>query len=493
MIAPTHAFFRPSEPVVIPVGQPFQAEIWHLGERIAVLEGGADLRWQPPAGPKRGYRVRIDTPDGTHWTAFDVLACWTDAPRYGYLFDFSPDRARFDLDWLLAHHVNGLQFYDWQYRHDALLPPADEYLDPLDRPLSLETVRKLIDAAHTRGMVAMPYTAIYAASPAFAAEHPGWGLYDAEGTLYDFADGFLKLVNPASPWREHFARDCAAVIDALPFDGIHVDQYGDPRTGFDASGAPVDLPVAMAGTLQAVRDALPPEKHLLFNLVHNWPLDAMRAAPLDFLYCELWPPMTTLGDLAEVAALNWRQSGGRTPVIAAYIDPAHEVTVRLAASVILASGGYHLIHGEDGLYLSDPYFPLARRPSPELAAHLQRLADFGVAYEELLSFADPAALDVTADAGLWVIPRRTPGRIVLNMLNAQPAQPWDAANPAPQPRQNADLQIALSGAVRRVWWASPDADGVPQALDFAQAEGSLRCTVPAVDTWTLICIELKEA
>jgi dextranase len=493
MIAPTRAFFRPGEPVVIPVGGAFQAQIWQLGDCIASLEGSGDLQWQPPAEAKRGYLAHIDTADGTHWTAFDVLERWTDAPRYGYLFDFKPDRASFDLDWLLAHHVNGLQFYDWQYRHDDLLPPADEYVDPLDRPMSLATVRKLIDAAHTRGIVAMPYTAIYGASPAFAAAHLDWGLYDENGVLYDFADGFLKLVNPASPWREHFARDCAAVLNALPFDGIHVDQYGEPFTGFDAHGNPVDLPAAFVDTLQAVREAIPPEKHLLFNMVHNWPLDAISTAPLDFLYCELWPPMTTLGHLADVAALNRQKTGGRTPIIAAYIDPAHEVTVRLAASVILASGGYHLIHGEDGLYLSDPYFPLAKRPSAALDAELQRLADFGVAYEELLSLADPAALDVTTAGDLWVIARRAPGRIVLNVLNAQPAQPWNDANPAPMPQSSVNVELALADEVSRIWWASPDAEGAPQPLDFTQSDGRLRCTIPIVDFWTLLCIELKEA
>ncbi|WP_119066413.1 glycoside hydrolase family 66 protein [Aggregatilinea lenta] len=493
MIAPTHAFFRPGEQVVIPVGEPFQAEIWHLGDRLATIQGEDALRWQPPVEPKRGYRVRIQAGSGTYWTAYDVLARWTDAPRYGYLFDFKPDRASFDLDWLLAHHVNGIQFYDWQYRHDDLLPPADEYVDPLDRPMSLATVRKLIDAAHARGIVAMPYTAIYGASPAFAAEHLDWGLYDENGVLYDFADGFLKLVNPASPWREHFAHDCVAVLDAVPFDGIHVDQYGEPFTGFDAGGAPVDLPAAFVGTLQAIREAIPPEKHLLFNMVHNWPLDAINTAPLDFLYCELWPPMTTLGHLAEVAALNRQKSGGRTPVIAAYIDPVHEVTVRLAASVILASGGYHLIYGEDGLYLSDPYFPLAKRPSAALDADLQRLADFGVAYEELLSFADPASLGVTAEGGLWVIARRAPGRIALNVLNAQPAQSWNDANPVPQPQTDISIELTLSGDVARIWWVSPDTDSLPQPLDFTQSDGYLRCAVPVVDFWTLVCIELKEA
>lgn len=494
MISPTRAFYRPGETITIPVSEPFHAKIWHLNHQIAEVEGSETLRWQPPPVSRRGYRVRIVTADADHWTAFDVLEHWTDAPRYGYLFDFNPARESVELDWLLAHHVNGLQFYDWQYRHDTLLPPTDDFTDPLDRPLSLRVVRQLIDAAHTRGMVAMPYTAIYAASPSFAADHAEWGLYDEHGALIDFAEGFLKLTNPASPWREHFVQQCVAVLNALAFDGIHVDQYGEPRTGYDASGAPVDLPEAFVDTLRAVREAIPPEDNLLFNLVHNWPLDAISAAPVDFLYCELWPPQITLGDLAEVARQNRDASGGRIPVIAAYIDPEHESTVKLAESVIAASGAYHLIHGENGLYLSDPYFPLAKRPSPEIAAALKRLADFGVAYEELLAFAQPldlGTLDLTVEGGLWVIPRRAENALVLNVINGHPDQPWNAAVPAPSPRDNIRVQLVTPHEVARIWTASPDADRAPQQLDFAQDNG-LHFTLPSLDIWTLICIELKE-
>jgi dextranase len=492
MIAPTRAFYRPGEPVIIPVGVPFQAEIWHLGDRVAVLDGTGDLYWQPPQQPRRGYRVRIETEVATHWTAFDVLERWTDAPRYGYLFDFKPDRTDCELDWLLAHHVNGIQFYDWQYRHDTLLPPTDEFTDSLGRPLSLRTVRRLIDAAHTRGMAAMPYTAIYAASPTFAAQLPDWGLYDENGTLLDFAEGFLKLMNPGSPWRDHFVRECAAVLAALPFDGIHVDQYGEPRSGFDASGSPVDLPASFVETLRAIREAIPVPNTLLFNLVHNWPLAEITAAPLGFLYCELWPPQTTLGNLASVARQNRAQSGGQTPVIAVYLDPAHDATVRLAESVIASSGGYHLAHGETGLYLSDPYFPLAQRPAPELARHLKRLADFGVAYEELLALADPVDLDITTEADVWVIPRRAPDRLVLNVINGQPDQPWNAPIPTPPLRRDIALRVRLEEPAMRGWWVSPDDESTPRPVTFSQRDGSLRCTVPTLNTWTLLCIELKD-
>lgn len=490
MIHPAKAFFRPGEAAVFTVPGDFRATIWHLGECVAAIEGRDVLKWTPPSVPRRGYRLHAQTASGNHWTAFDVLDQWTDAPRYGYLFDFRPDRADYDLDPLLALHVNGIQFYDWLYRHDTLLPPADEFSDPLGRPQSLATVRRLIDEAHERGLAAMPYTAIYAASPPFAVAHPGWCLYDASGEVYDFANGFLKIMNPASGWSAHLAEQCAAVLAALPFDGIHLDQYGEPQSGFDSTGQPVNLPSALRGAIEQVRTATPADKTVLFNLVHNWPLESVASAPLDFLYCELWPPMTTLGDLARVANQNRAASGGRIPVVAVYVDPAYETTVAMVQAVLLASGASHLAHGEDGLYLSDPYFPKAQRPSAALAAHLQRLADFGVAYEELLGFSEEASVEVQTSAPLWAIARQAGRRLALHLLNAKPDEGWNTDLPEREPISDVRLSLTVDGPVARIWCDSPDEVAAPQKISFTQDGKRLLTVVPRVKTWTMLCVEL---
>lgn len=492
MISPARAFYRPGEPVEIPVSGRFQATIWHLADQVAAIEGEGALRWMPPAISHRGYRVRIQAESGEQWTAFDVLNHWTDMPRYGYLFDFSPERTNYNLDWLLAHHINGLQFYDWQYRHDTLLPPNPVYEDPLGRKGSLDTVRALIDAAHKRSMAAMPYTAVYAASPTFADAHPEWGLYDTASTLYDFADGFLKIMNPASPWREHFAQECRNVLAALSFDGIHVDQYGQPRAGFDAQGQPVDLAEAIAGTLGALHEAVGGDAALVFNLVHNWPLEAICKTSVDFLYCELWPPQITLGDLAATTTLNWSSSDGRPSVVAVYVNPIKEHNVKLVQSVIAASGGCHIAHGEDGLYLSDPYFPRSERPSPALAAYVKRIADFAVAYEELLALAQPVTLNAAVEDDLWLIPRSTPDCLVLNVLNAAPQMCWNEPLQPRPTRKEVTVAIAVERHVDRVWWVSPDADAPPHPLNFHIENGTLLVIIPHVETWSLVAIEFAE-
>jgi hypothetical protein len=230
----------------------------------------------------------------------------------------------------------------------------------------------------------------------------------------------------------------------------------------------------------------------VFNLVHNWPLEMICKTPVDFLYCELWPPQVTLSDLTETTSLNWTSSNGRSPVVAVYVNPAHEQTVRLVQSVITASGGYQIAHGEGGLYLSDPYFPKSERLSPDLACQLKRIADFAVAYEELLAFARPVTLDAAVEEGIWLIARRAHNSIVLNLLNASSADHWNEAIQARPPRQNVAVSIPLDQPVQQIWYASPDEDAPPQHLDFRVENGRLSFSVPRVELWTLVCMMFNE-
>jgi len=193
---PSQGSFAPGETVTfladletsIPQDLTLRIFIQHLINQPAVIEqtfqlavGEQTIRmnWMSPAEPA-GYSAQLEllSPTLHATTAFDVLSSWTDFPRYGFLTDFSASRADPEtvLKKLTRFHINGLQFYDWQYRHDQLLAPTAEYIDPLGREMSLASIRKLVDIAHEHGMASMPYLAIYAASADFWRAHPDWAL-----------------------------------------------------------------------------------------------------------------------------------------------------------------------------------------------------------------------------------------------------------------------------------------------------------------------------
>jgi dextranase len=326
-VHPDRAFYQPGETVQLSVRATAQTEadvhlvasiaflsheVARLAQTLRLVAGEtvtAELTWTPPVDAPRGYGVDLHVLDGTGQalatasTAFDVLERWTQAPRYGFLTDFGPDRVDFDrtMLWLTKYHINGLQFYDWMYRHEQLLPPADIFDDSLGRRLSLATVEKLINVAHAWGIAAMPYTAVYAASVPFFQQHSDWALLDAESQPIPFGDDFLMIMNPApgSPWTEHLLDQFSGVLEKTAFDGIHLDQYGDPKLAFDTRGKRVDLadtlPAFINATKVIVRRHRGDAGAVIFNAVGNWPIETVAPSDEDVIYVEVWPPYTAGG------------------------------------------------------------------------------------------------------------------------------------------------------------------------------------------------------
>jgi dextranase len=478
------------------------------------------LTWQSPATAPRGYGADLELRDrqgevlGTASTAFDVLDRWAQAPRYGFLTDFAPGRenASATMRALAKFHINALQFYDWMYRHDTLLPPADEYADLLERPLSLATIRALIAAAHRHGMAAMPYTVIYAASPEFARAHPGWALFQADGKPIEFAGGFLSYMNPAdgSSWRAHLLGQFDAVLRALDFDGIHIDQYGDPIAARDAAGKILMLDQVFATFIDAAVDrarAIRSDSAIVFNCVGNWPIDPIARSRADFMYIELWKPYTAWRDLWQIT-VEARRLSGKPVVLAAYIDPAREHNVRLADAIVFASGGSRIALGEPGGMLADPYFPKYGQMGDSLAAVMRAYYDFAVRYENVLALdtrdvTDAWAGRITIDGvstdlnrpcdAVWPIVRQGEGFACISLINllglASPM--WAVVLPTgPTPLAPFTLCMCTDRRVRRVWWASPDESSACARPVVAQVDGDcLKLAVPGLSIWTLILLE----
>ncbi len=533
-VCPDKACYRPGETVRLDVTLSGGAagELWvvariffladevaRLAQSVRPAAGAATAvaqSWTPPAAAPRGYGADLLVFDGdgrplaAAATAFDVLHRWTQAPRYGFLTDFRPDRNDLaeTMRWLLRYHVNGLQFYDWLYRHDQLLPPGDVFDDPLGRQLSLDTVARLIHAAHAHGIAALPYTAVYAASPPFFRQHPAWALHDAEGQPIPFGDDFLVIMNPApgAPWREHLLAQFAQVLASTDFDGLHLDQYGDPKHGFDAHGRPVDLAQALPELIDAaqrlVRRYRGDDGAVIFNAVGNWPVETVAPSAQDAVYIEVWPPDVRYSDLHRLIVNGQQLGGGKPVILAVYLDPAWQHNVRLAEAVIFASGGFHIALGEPGGLLADPYFPKYGRIDDALAAILRRYYDLAVRYQNVLSqnshdaTADVAGRTVIEGPGsdaAWVIARRGDGYETLSLLNLPDAARAEWNQPLPQeppPLAGLRLRYYTDRPVGRVWWASPDGESLSaQDLDW-RAGHDARGAHVVVDLPPLVCWNL---
>ncbi|MFN8528646.1 MAG: glycoside hydrolase family 66 protein [Anaerolineae bacterium] len=534
VILPDQGFYQPGDTVHITVrasaGSHVQAQVMYLNTLITTLEaplaeGQAVLEWTPPPDAPRGYGLNVTITDEAgavvvaRSSAFDVLARWIDAPRYGFFSDFSPARIGGTDDetaeWLLEHHINGIQFYDWQYRWEDLVPENDRFEDGLGRPQSMATVRRLIDLIHQYKIAAMPYTAIYGASMAFFRQHEDWGMFNAAGEPYLFGDNLIGIMDatPGSPWNQHLMAEYADVLDETAFDGIHIDQYGAPKTGFDSAGNYVDLAVVMPQFIDQAA-AIVDERRgdagvTLFNCVGNWPIDAVAPAQQDAAYIEVWSPYTDYLDLNRIITHAEEAGSGKPVILAAYIPPDRTLNWQLANSVILASGGTHLETGELNSMLADPYFPRFGRLHGAPLDSFRRYYDFQVRYENVLSTTTTAA-DYARQSDIDLGEIRTHGitsrnRVVpilrtgssfetISLVNfvGVDGTDWNAPTTvAPTPFTNISVQLPVTRPVSAVWFASPDDETTmgSTALAYAVEGGMLQFTLPSLNLWSMIVVE----
>jgi dextranase len=460
-----------------------------------------DFSWLPPMDAPAGYGIVLTCEDGLGipsrlQTAFDVLPGWTVFPRYGYLTDFSASRPdeKATMQTLAKFHINGLQFYDWQYRHDQLVAPTADYLDPLDRPLSLAAIKRLIKAAHNHGMAAMPYLAVYAASADFWRAHPDWMLYDDENKPIPFGEDFLGIMNPASggPWQMHLLDQCDLVLEVLPFDGLHIDQYGDPKSGFDSAHQPVDIAHAFGDFIQAaaIRHRAKP---VLFNAVGNWPIETLAVAPVAFNYIEIWPPDIHYTDLAYIVRNARKLSGEKPVVIALYMPAEREVNHLLADAMIISAGGTRILIGENARLLTDPYFPKHEAISDALMSKLRACADFSLRYEEWIGPLTPesTALELNLPGGVEAFYRKVKAGASLSLVNLKNADMlcWNEEHVWPEDLGLLALEIPLDFIPTRAWLLDPYSSAEPKPLVCDQKGDKFVVVVPHLEIWKVLLFE----
>ncbi len=467
--------------------------------------------------------------------AFDVSADGRDVIRYGFLsrFDKRDGGSDADVDFLLRLHVTDVQLYDWMYRHDTLLPPQALFSDLMGKPISLDVVREKIDGCHARGMRALAYVAVYAASGEFRDAHPDWGLYDGAGQPYNLIGRFFIMdIARGSPWTRHLLAQFAAAHDALRLDGFHLDSYGFPKRALAHPGGAgtatslrrhdEDFPAF----IEAARDELGGGCMLIFNNVNGWPVEATAGAPQDAVYIEVWSPNVRYHHLAEMVRRARRLGGAKPIIMAAYLAPFRLApgsadagnAARILMTALAALGAQHLLFGEEQGVLTQGYYVDFSPLAPEFVPVLARYSDFLVRYSELLF--DPLLKDVTvthlggdfpaytlsgvpvscwAEPGtVWPIVRESRSRKMVCLVNlvGNASDVWNEGKSVPEPQDGLSLEVAVHGTVHQAWWASPEDDaGRPRQLAFdlrATPTGSwLHVRVPTLRWFGILVVEAE--
>ncbi|MFD0636495.1 glycoside hydrolase family 66 protein [Catenulispora yoronensis] len=324
-----------------------------LSQPLTVANGASTtltFHWTAPSTDYTGYLASAVATDASGKAldsiniGVDVSSSWARFPRYGYMTNnsfgnqsLSTSQAASIMNTMSNYHIDGLQFYDWQYNHDQPLcgtvssPCASWIDDGNQKTVYASAVKNLVGAAHNANIVAMPYNAIFSAdngaccgAPDYHSQglgvSPQWGVY--QDTVHSKPLAFFQwdYMDPSNPgWQQYLMGQQNAAIQAFNFDGYHGDTFGDPDTvDYNYNGQPVGVtsnpcttdtdgatsttPVHnvagsttwLSGTfpsfLSYAKSALGSGKYLMFNPVtYDHAHCEANTSAVDLLYTELWP------------------------------------------------------------------------------------------------------------------------------------------------------------------------------------------------------------
>jgi dextranase len=514
----------------------------HLDETISETDlSGTSWNWTPTATDYTGYLVDVfGEAEGTEKiygsVAVDVSTDWARFPRYGFLSKFGQlSNADMDgvIDNLARHHINGIQFQDWHFKHHMLLAgtvasPQTTWKDIANRDNYLSTVKGYIGKAHALNVKTMFYNLGFGALSDAAADgvHEEWYVFkDNVHTSKDvhslpkppFKSDIFLLDPSNTSWQQYIGSRNNDVYQVFDFDGFHADQLGDRGNLYRYDGSPLNLANTFKPFLQAMK-AASPNKRLLMNAVNQYGQQTgIAESPVDFLYTEVWGGNEGYKDLARIISDNNNYSNNaKNTVLAAYMNynlannPGFFNTpgVLLTDAVIFAFGGAHLELGEH--MLGKEYFPNSNlQMKDDLKTALVKYYDFLVAYQNLLrdggSFNSPV---LSCSNGVMSLNNWPPanGKVavagkeftnmqVLHLINLANAASFDwrdtnGNQPVPNTFQNAMLEFTTNKTVSKVWVASPDSrDGVATPIPFTQNGSIVTWKLPQLKYWDMIVVE----
>ena len=283
---------------------------------------GSTWTWTAPLSDFTGYLAEVITTEGNvesilGTVGIDVSSDWTRFPRYGFVATFDDSKTdaviKEEMAFLNRCHINGIQFYDWHYKHHWPLGGTrggllDNYTDIANRNIVTSVVRRYIDVQHQLGMKAMFYNLCYGALNDYAADGVSgeWLMYKQPGhgdidqlVLSSAWKSNILLANPANTaWQQYLAERNDDVYASFDFDGYHIDQVGDRGTVYDYEGNKVNLPKGFGSFITAMK-AAHPQKRLVMNAVASYGASQIaRTGCVDFLFSDL-VELNKLLDLIE--------------------------------------------------------------------------------------------------------------------------------------------------------------------------------------------------
>lgn len=546
----------------VDTGDLLSAKVMDLGEQVGSCGPVALTAHTPstllipcsvPAIDFRGYLVTVElkSSDGRvldhRITALDVSSDWKRFPRYGYLAHWNAGEGARPAEWideLNRFHIDGLEFYDFQYRHDQPLAgsisrPASTWKDIAGREVDASIVNGFIQEAHAHNMMAMAYNASYSAyDDVFTRQNPlplQWGTWTTgdgprtpqtakslsfNGTSWSTSKLFYMNQNDAG-WQSYIFGQMQNLFEVYPFDGWHIDTFGE-KSAYAFDRSEVDYIAGFKPYIDHASSML--KKPILFNAVNTFGQDRIANSAAEFVYSELWEDHETFASIMQTAEQVHIANPAKAYVVAAYvhryegkehIQPQTGVfnipSVLLTDATIFSSGAAHIELGDGDRMLSNEYFPADTRftVSPKLRCELRHYYDFLTAYEIYLRDGlTPSPIAVNIEGipvdplgvpnTVWSIARQKDDMIMVHLINLRGSDDphWrDISMSRPDAPRLHDLNVKFSLAkpVTSIGWASPDVDGGRyHSLEFHEhtrgQSTEIGVTIPELHYWDTLFI-----
>lgn len=542
------AAYKPGDAVKFTIDKalPATAKIRYKQAGTVVSDGslsGTTWIWNAPAADFTGYMAELyGTENGKEviygTIAVDVSSSPTRFPRNGFLSTYgqmSGAQINTVMASLNRYHMNYIQFQDWEYEHHLPLSgtvasPDLMWKDIANRDNYFATVKGYIDAAHSFNMKTLHYNLAYGAlsDAATAGVQDQWYMFDDANhnvkevltlPMPPFKSNIYFTDPSNAGWQQYIAAKTNDVYSVFGFDGYQVDQVGNRnKTLYNYAGGMIDLPATFGSFLRAMK-ASAPQKSLVMNAVTQYGQQQIAAAPVDFLYSEVWAPNDAFSDLASIIQNNDALGANtKKSVLAAYMDynlaekSGYFSTpgVVLTDAVIFAFGGSHLELGEH--MLGKEYFPNANLIMPDdLKSAMVNYYDFLTAYENLLrdggTFNNPTLISADNQVKLnnWppqlgqvsIVGKDLGSKQVISLINfsnVNSLQWRDANGTQSKPKLiiSPSFTFTVSKTVKRIWLASPDINqGASQVLTYTQSGNQVTFTVPLLLYWDMIVVEYQ--
>lgn len=571
------ARYAPGEPVAVhvvlqkageagPQTEVLKVRFSHLGEPVgpvlskAICVSGAalypvEVQWTPPERDFTGYFVDVRLTDAAgselarSQTAVDVSSEWNRFPRYGYVAEYSTAEGVRPAAWIAdlnEFHIDGLQFYNFQNRHEQPLAgtvahPDSSWSDIAGRKVQRTILDGYLAAARQHSMMTMAYNSAYSVYADAFTDGSGvrlrWATWNSPKgprtlkTAKAFnlpTDGKWKthrliyMNESSSAWENYIFGRMAQLFQVYPFDGWQIDTYGT-RGAYAYDRSYVDFISGFRPFVNHASRAL--HKRMVLNTVGTLGQRRIARSKADFVYSELWDQHKTYDSILAAADQVHEANPKAGLVFAAYIHRSNDKTdppattrnfnkpsVLLADATIFASGASHIELGDGDRMLSSDYFPndLAFLISPSLHSALRSYYDFLTAYENILRYevkplhakVELAELKSSPDGvpdTIWYIGRQKGDRIMVHLINllGSDNDRWRDVHvnrpDAPLVRQ-IRTRIYVPQTILSANWASPDCDGgrfhlLSFTKGFAGSEHYVEVVLPSLKYWDVIVLK----